>query len=102
MSLLQLIWLLLLKFTWYATFNVFIAAYLSAAAEVYLVHYIQCLYCSLSVCCCSSLLGTLHLMSSLQLIWLLLLKFTWYATFNVFIAAHLSAAAAQVYLVRYI
>jgi hypothetical protein len=42
-------------------------------------------------------------MSSLQLIWLLLLlKFTWYATFNVFIAAHLFAAAAQVYLVRYI
>jgi hypothetical protein len=46
MSLLQLIWLLVLKFTWYATFNVFIAAHLAAVAQVYLVRYIQYLYCS--------------------------------------------------------
>jgi hypothetical protein len=52
-----------------------------------LVRYIYCLYCSSSGCCCSSLLDTLHLMYILQLICVLLLKFIWYATFNVFIAA---------------
>jgi hypothetical protein len=53
------------------------------------------------LCPLSNLLGTLHSMSLFQLIWLLLLKFTWYATFIVFIAAHL-AAVVQVYLIRYI